>query len=164
MLLVIAFNVLIDIRWIQVICIPTYKYIDPYQFHINLNIYTVYLKNSRTKFVVLIFREFVLKGQTINAKFYLEVMKLLMYRIRRIRPEYHQSGQLNSLAWQCSSSHSNTFNSFSNRKSDHRPILYHPPYSSDLAPADYFLFPKLKLKIKSHIFYDIPAIQRACTE
>ena len=26
--------------------------------------------------------------------------------------------------------------------------LYHPPYSPDLSPLDYFLFPKLKMKLK----------------
>jgi transposase len=26
--------------------------------------------------------------------------------------------------------------------------LYHPPYSPDLSPPEYFLFPKLKMKLK----------------
>jgi hypothetical protein len=28
----------------------------------------------------------------------------------------------------------------------------HPPYSPDLAPCDFFLFPKMKLKLKGHRF------------
>ncbi|KAF0769756.1 Uncharacterized protein FWK35_00003555 [Aphis craccivora] len=43
-------------------------------------------KIQEPNFFVLILREFVPKGQTISAKCYLEVIKLLIYRIRRIRP------------------------------------------------------------------------------
>jgi histone-lysine N-methyltransferase SETMAR len=31
-------------------------------------------------------------------------------------------------------------------------IVPHPPYSPDLAPADFFLFPKLKTTLKGHHF------------
>ncbi len=41
--------------------------------------------------------------------------------------------------------------------------LSHPsPYSLDLALANFFLFPKIKLKMKGTFFEDIPAIQGAC--
>jgi transposase len=30
------------------------------------------------------------------------------------------------------------------------PILPHPPYSPDLAPCDFYLFPKLKSKLKGY--------------
>jgi transposase len=36
----------------------------------------------------------------------------------------------------------------------------HPPYSSDLAPCDFFLFPKMKLKLKGHRFDGLEEIQR----
>ena len=32
------------------------------------------------------------------------------------------------------------------------PVLPHPPYSPDLAPCDFYLFSKLKLKLKGHHF------------
>jgi transposase len=32
------------------------------------------------------------------------------------------------------------------------PTLPHPPYSPDLAPCDFYLFPKLKSKLKGHHF------------
>ncbi|GBN95730.1 hypothetical protein AVEN_220804-1 [Araneus ventricosus] len=32
--------------------------------------------------------------------------------------------------------------------------LEHPPYSPDLAPADSYLFPRLKMKLKGHRFVD----------
>jgi hypothetical protein len=43
-------------------------------------------------------------------------------------------------------------------------ILYHPPYSPDLAPPDYFPFPKLKMKLKGLHFVDVAEIQEAVTD
>ncbi|KAG5335551.1 SETMR methyltransferase, partial [Acromyrmex charruanus] len=43
-------------------------------------------------------------------------------------------------------------------------VLNHPSYSPDLAPCDFSLFPKLKLKLKGRFFDDIPTIQSASTQ
>ncbi len=40
-------------------------------------------------------------------------------------------------------------------------VLHNPPYSPDLAPADNFLFPRLKIHLKGHQFDDVSAIQKA---
>jgi hypothetical protein len=37
--------------------------------------------------------------------------------------------------------------------------LLHPPYSPDLAPADIFLFLKMKMQLKGHSFHTIAEIQ-----
>ena len=42
-------------------------------------------------------------------------------------------------------------------------MLYHPPYSPDLLPCDYLLFPKLKLPLKGRLFEDVQDIQAAVT-
>jgi len=42
--------------------------------------------------------------------------------------------------------------------------LYHPPYSPDLSPPDYFLFAKLKMKLKGRNFADDAEIQEAVTD
>jgi len=42
--------------------------------------------------------------------------------------------------------------------------LYHPPYSADLYPPGYFLFPKLKMKLKRLHFLDVVEIQEAVTD
>ena len=44
------------------------------------------------------------------------------------------------------------------------PVLPHPPYSPDLAPCDFCLFPKLKLKLKGHHFGTIENIQKTVTD
>jgi transposase len=38
-------------------------------------------------------------------------------------------------------------------------VIPHPPYSPDLAPCDFFLFPKMKLKLKGRRFETIEEIQ-----
>ena len=42
-------------------------------------------------------------------------------------------------------------------------MLEQPPYSLDLAPCDFFLFPKLKGIIKGTHFEGVEAIKRAVT-
>ena len=42
-------------------------------------------------------------------------------------------------------------------------VLDHPPYWPDLAPADYFVFPKVKSHLKGHLFDSISDIQKAMT-
>jgi len=41
--------------------------------------------------------------------------------------------------------------------------LPHPPYSLDLAPCDFFLFPKLKTHLKGHNFGTVENVQAAAT-
>jgi hypothetical protein len=38
-------------------------------------------------------------------------------------------------------------------------LIPHPPHSPDLAPCDFFLFPKMKLKLKGRRFDTIEEIQ-----
>jgi hypothetical protein len=38
-------------------------------------------------------------------------------------------------------------------------VIFHPPYSPDLALCDFFLFPKMKLKLKGRRFDNIEEIQ-----
>ena len=40
----------------------------------------------------------------------------------------------------------------------------YPPYSPDLSPCDYFLFPKLKTAMKGAFYDDVPTIQSAVTQ
>jgi len=42
--------------------------------------------------------------------------------------------------------------------------LYHPPYSPDLSPPDYFFPPKLKIKLKGLHFADAAEIQETVTD
>ncbi|KAG5322709.1 MOS1T transposase, partial [Pseudoatta argentina] len=92
----------------------------------------------------------------------IEVLKRLMGRIHRIRPEYRDPEDW-SLLHDNAPSHTSLIVRqclARNRVS----VLNHPPYSPDLAPCDFSLFPKLKLKLKGRFFDDIPTIQSASTQ
>jgi hypothetical protein len=45
-----------------------------------------------------------------------------------------------------------------------QPFIYHHPYSPNLSPPDYFLFQKLKMKLKGLHFVDVAEIQEAVTD
>jgi histone-lysine N-methyltransferase SETMAR len=38
-------------------------------------------------------------------------------------------------------------------------VIPHPPHSPDFTPCDFFLFPKMKLKLKGRLFDNIEEIQ-----
>ena len=43
-------------------------------------------------------------------------------------------------------------------------VIDYPPYSPDISPYDYFLFPKLKTAMKGAFYDDVPTIQSAVTQ
>ncbi len=47
---------------------------------------------------------------------------------------------------------------------NHMDMLAHPPYSPDLAPCAYFLFPEIKSKLRGISFRNIAAVQAAANE
>ncbi|GBN44190.1 hypothetical protein AVEN_32140-1, partial [Araneus ventricosus] len=96
--------------------------------------------------------EFIPDGQTVNKEPYLEILKRLGDAIRRRRPEkwatndwflLHDNAPLHRalIVKKYLARHSVT-------------TLEHPPYSPDLALADFYLFPRLKMKLKGHRFVD----------
>ncbi|GFX22724.1 histone-lysine N-methyltransferase SETMAR [Trichonephila clavipes] len=71
--------------------------------------------------------------EILNAVAYTEILKRLLQRIRHVRPEYAKQGFWTLLhnalvIWQFLAVNGVV-------------TLDHPPYSPDLAPADFFLFP-----------------------
>lgn len=105
----------------------------------------------------LIHCEFVPIGQTVNAKFYLEVMKHLMCRIHRIQSEYRHPDSLTFLHVNAPT-HTATLNAFLRRKSDHR--LVSSALFPNLAPVDYFS--KAQSKDERPLFDETSTIQRTC--
>ena len=90
----------------------------------------------------IIHREFVSAGQKITGAYYLEVLKRLMARIRRIRPEYRDPETWSLLHDNAPSHTSLIVRQFLAR--NQVCVLNHPPYSPDLTPCDFSLFSKLK--------------------
>jgi hypothetical protein len=81
------------------------------------------------------------EDQIVNAQFYCNVLRRLREDIRRKRPELWCAGN-----WLLYDDNSTI-------------TCPHPPYSPDLAPCDFFLFPKMKLKLKGRRFDWLEEIQ-----
>ena len=91
----------------------------------------------------VIHQEFVPEGQRVNVEFYVGVLDRLLKRIRRVRTAKFQFSEWFLLQDNAPSHNAAIVKKFlANRNIA---VLHHPPYSPDLAPADYFLFPKLKI-------------------
>ncbi len=109
----------------------------------------------------MIHTEFVSPGQTVNADFYKRVLDQLLKRIARVWPDLHVSKAWCHLHDSAPSHNALLFRQFLAKKNV--TVLHHPPYSPDLALADYFLFLRLKIHLKGHWFDDGSAIQKAVT-
>jgi hypothetical protein len=106
----------------------------------------------------IVHKEFVPEGKTVNAEFYKGVMNRLLKGIQRVRPAafcardfflLHDNAPAHKAAICCQFLTPKNVTTF-----------YHPPYSPDLSPPDYFLFPKLKINLKGLHFADVTQIQK----
>ena len=91
----------------------------------------------------------------------MSVLERLWKRIRRVRPEYSAPGGWFLLHDNAPVHRAVAVQEFLARKQVC--VLNHPPYSPDLSPRDYFMFPKLKLPLKGSLFEDVQDIQGAVT-
>ena len=105
---------------------------------------------SRVKIILLTFfdirgivhYEFVPTGQTVNQVYYLEVLESLREKVRWKRPELFAN---NSLILHHDNTPAHTALSVREFLATKQiTVLEHPAYSPDLAPSDFFLFPKIK--------------------
>ena len=109
----------------------------------------------------VIHREFVPEGQKVNAEFYVGVLDRLLKRIRRVRMAKFQSSEL--LLFLDNAPYHNAAIVKKFLENRNVAVLHHAPYSPDLAPADYFLFPKFKFPLKGQHFQTVEEIQCAVT-
>ena len=126
-------------------------------------------QKSRVKTMLIVFfdaegvinREFVPEGKKVNAKFYMGVLDRLLKKIRRVSTAKFQSNEWFLLHDNAPSHNAAIVKKFlANRNVA---VLHHPPHSPDLAPADYFLFPKLKFSLKGRHFQTVEDIRCAVT-
>jgi len=102
-------------------------------------------------------KEFVPKGQAVNSRFYCEVLRRLHEKVRRHRPQLWRE-QTWLLLHDNAPSHTAVLTQQFLAKNKIA-VIPHPPYFPDLAPCDFFLFPKMKLKLKGRRFDTIEKIQ-----
>jgi transposase len=106
----------------------------------------------------VVHHEFLRQGRTVNCWYHLEVLKCLSENVRKKRPQlwrnnwffHHDNVPAHaSLLIRDFLANTNTT------------VLPQPPYSPDLAPADFFLFPKLKSTLKEQRF-QTTQVQKIC--
>jgi len=87
-------------------------------------------------------KEFVPEGKSANVEFYKGVMDRLLKRIERVRPAEVCCRDFFLLHDNAPAHRAANVGQFLTQKKFAK--LYHspPPYSPDLSPPDYFLFPK----------------------
>jgi hypothetical protein len=104
----------------------------------------------------IVHHEFVPRGETVNKEFYLKVVKRLREAVRRKRPEawtnktwmlHHDNAPAHASLPICEF-----------LVKQETIVVPQPPYSPDLAPADFFLFPKLKSTLQDPSFFNLQKI------
>jgi hypothetical protein len=104
----------------------------------------------------IVHKEFVPPGKMVNGKFYCNILRRLRENFRRKRPDWRKNSWAlhhdNALA-QASLNVQQFFASIK------MTVIPHPPYSLDLATCEFFLFPKMKLKLKGRCYDGIEEIQ-----
>jgi histone-lysine N-methyltransferase SETMAR len=106
----------------------------------------------------VIHKEFVPEGQTVSSAFYVDVIERLLKGISRVKPQFRAEGSW-FLLHDNAPSHSALVVKTFLAKHDVVEIS-HPPYSPDLAPADFFLFPSVKTALQWKRFQDVEDIKK----
>ena len=105
----------------------------------------------------IVHREFVPPGMTVNADFYCDVLRRLRENVWRKRPQKWQNQNL--IIHHDNAPAHRSFKVSQFLATNNMIVVPHPPYSPDLYPCDFFLFPKLKLRMKCRRFETIEEIQ-----
>lgn len=106
----------------------------------------------------LLFDQAVPCGQTVNGDYYLRVLKKVRRAIRDKRPQMSQEGPIllqDNAAAHRKAAVLTALEDFGWE------IMAHPPYSPDLSPCDFFLFPKIKEAMRGQRFKDTEDINEA---
>ena len=108
----------------------------------------------------IVHKEFVPPGQTVIQTFYREILEKLRKRVTRVRPGIARTCMLHHDNAPCHTAGS--INEFLVEK--RISVFSQPPYSPDLSPCDFFLFPWLKTHLKGCHFVTLDNIQKSVTD
>ena len=109
----------------------------------------------------IVHAEFLCQGQTINQYIYKHILRCLMRSVREKRRELWETR-----LWLLHHDNAPAHNAMGIREflaKNNIAVPEQRPYSPDLAPCNFFLFPKLKEVIKGTRFLDSESIKTAVT-
>lgn len=123
------------------------------------------MQKSNIKCMLLLFfddegvvhHEFMPRGSTVNSLFYRDVLRRVREDVRRKRPSKWKNG------WLLHHDNAPCYTSIMMREfltKNEMTAVPHSPYSPDLAPCDFWMFPKLKSVLKGERFQSVEEIQR----
>jgi len=107
---------------------------------------------------IIVHHEFVPRGQMENKQLYQELLACLRDAVRGKRPELWENQ-----TWMLHHDNAPAHASLLIRSylAKHQTsVVPHPTYSPDLAPANVFLFPKIKTTLKGRLFQTIEEIRK----
>ncbi|UYV79771.1 hypothetical protein LAZ67_18000597 [Cordylochernes scorpioides] len=110
----------------------------------------------------VVHNEFLPQGRTVNKEYYLQVMRNLRQAIRQKRPDLWKNKN-----WLLHHDNAPAHTSLLVRDflaKNNTLMMPQPPYSPDLAPCDFFLFPKLKRPMKGRRYATLEEIKTASKE
>jgi len=97
----------------------------------------------------IVFIDYLEKGKTITREYYSNLLTKLDEKIREKRPSLQKK---NIIFHQDNAPPHKSVLAMGKLRDLHYELLEHPPYSPDLAPTDFCLFPKLKLFLAGQHF------------
>jgi len=105
--------------------------------------------------------EWVPIGQTVKQQYYIEVLMKLCECVRRKRLELWRNG------WILHQHNAPAHNALTVKQflaNKNITVLQHPPHSPDLAPCDFYLFPKIKSVLKGTHFVSAENVKTKTAE
>ncbi len=113
----------------------------------------------------MIHMEFTQRGATIRSEDYCEVLAHLREKLRRKRPHLWvmKDGYRTFLLHHDNATPHTGILTLAAIGENHMEMVPHPPYSPDLAPNDYFLYPEIKKQMHGQVFRNIAEVQAAAT-
>ncbi len=105
-------------------------------------------------------------GQSITAEEYCLLLSRLRESIRRKRPNlWEMNGDWHKFLLHQDNAMPHTATiSLAALGENHMEMVPHPPYSPDLAPCDYFLFPEIKKQMRGIPYRNIAQVQQAAND
>ena len=98
----------------------------------------------------IVHHEYAPEVQTINKEYYLEVLRRLRDAVRRKRPDMWAAKKFQLHHDNVPAHTAYVIQTFLVK--NNMPLVRQAPYSTDLAPRDFWLLPKLKLTLKGRRF------------